>query len=348
MIKPYLLIPFLVCHLYLHTQQAVDFHINIGQATLEFNDESRSRPLKTEIWYPTTDSIKDSDKYITPFIRGYTVRNAALPNTKLPLILLSHGNGGNRLSLEWLAQGLVRQGYIVAAVDHWGNTFDHPIAQEFVKPWERPLDISYVLTALLKDKRYQSIIDEHKIGAAGFSYGGYTVLALAGAVLDYKLLFEFYNSPEGKKEINSIAEFPNLWDQLQDPALVEMAQNLPALKDNRIKAFLAISPGTARGFNNPQQFKEINDPLFIIGAEADQVTPVESFARKYHQLIANSTYYEFSGQVGHYVMLAEANEEMKKELPEPFTDHPSVDRKKIHAKVAALSAEFFNKHLRKK
>lgn len=320
--------------------------INIGQATLEFYDEERSRPIVTELWYPTTDSLKESDKGFSPFVRTFTVRDAKLPLKKHPLIFISHGNGGNRLSMEWLAQSLVQSGYVVAAVDHWGNTHSNKIGIEFVKPWERPLDISFALTKLLENAVYHDIIDEGGIGALGFSYGGYTVLALAGAVLNYELILKFYNSAEGKKEINSIPEFPNLWQQLQNPALIEKMQNVPNLKDNRLSAFFAISPGTARGFSNSKQFENIQNPVFIIGAESDSITPVESYSRKYHKLITHSEYYEFKGKVGHYVMLAEANEEVKKEAPIPFTDDPSVDRHQVHSKVSELAKMFFNKNLK--
>src|SRR4051812_4848761 len=155
--------------------------VNIGERTLQFKDSIRNRPVMTEVWYPTSDTLKGSDKAFSPFIRSYTVRNGKLPQGRLPLIIISHGTGGGRLTLEWLAQALVQNGFIVAAVDHWGNTYDNKIPIEFLKPWERPQDISFAITSLLRDTAFKTAIDEQRIGAAGFSYGGYTVVALAGA-----------------------------------------------------------------------------------------------------------------------------------------------------------------------
>ena len=344
MIKNLLTFVILINSLLAYAQENIS-NTNIGQTTLEFYDEKRARPIILDLWYPTKDSLKESDQTFSPFRREFSVRNAALPSKKLPLIMISHGTGGNRLSLEWLSQNLVKNGYIVAAVDHWGNTFNNAIAIEFLKPWERPLDISFALTKLRENKIFDAIINEDRIGALGFSFGGYTVLALAGAVLDYDLLLRYSNTPEGKKEINSIPEFPNLWKELQNLNLTEMVRSIPNLKDERIKAFFAISPGTARGFNDPKQFKDIERPVFIIGAESDSITPVESYARKYHNLNPKSEYFEFKGKVGHYVMLAEASEELKEEEPIPFTDHPSVDRHTIHNKVSDLAILFFNKTL---
>ena len=345
MFKSFLIFLFLIqCHLVDTQIKAID-EINIGQTTLKYFDEKRDRPMIIEMWYPTIDSLKVSDKNYSPFLKEFTVRDAKFPLKKYPLILISHGNGGNRLSLEWLSHILVKNGYVVAAVDHWGNTFDNAIAIEFVKPWERPIDISFSLNMLLDYPEINSIIDNNKIGVIGFSYGGYTALALAGAELDYELLLQFYNTPEGKLEINSIPEFPNLWKELQNPKLIKMMQNIPNVQDKRIKAVFAISPGTARGFNERRQFKNVEIPVFITGSAADNITPVISYARKYHNLIPHSEYYEFGGMVGHYVMLAEASDHIKKQNPIPFKDHPSVDRHEVHIKVSELVVSFFNKKL---
>src|SRR5690606_22702129 len=267
-------------------------------------------------WYPTSDLLAESDKIYSPFKRFLTVRDATPLDVKHPLILFSHGSGGNRLSLEWLAQALVKEGYIVAAVDHWGNTHDNKIAIEFIKPWERPLDISAVLTCLLDDNMFEEIIDSERIGALGFSFGGYTVMALAGAVLDYPKLLNYYKTKEGLRDLAEIREFPDLSERISDRSFIEMTKNVPSLKDNRIQCFFAISPGTAQGFRDKDQFKQVNDPVSIIGCRADRVTPVAKYARHYHALIDHSEYFEFGGEVGHYVMLAEAGDEVKKEAPE--------------------------------
>jgi predicted dienelactone hydrolase len=149
---------------------------NIGERTFDFMDTSRNRQIITEIWYPTDDILIASDKANSPFVRDYTIRNGHLPTIKYPLIIMSHGTGGSRFTLEWLAQALVKKGFIVAAVDHWGNTFDNKIPLEFVKPWERPLDISFALTSLLNNAELKLIIDTSKIGAAGFHLEGILLL----------------------------------------------------------------------------------------------------------------------------------------------------------------------------
>ena len=317
---------------------------NIGQRTFHFKDEKRNRPLVTEVWYPTSDTLKKTDKKFSPFVRDYTVHDGSLPAAQLPLIMVSHGTGGSRLSLEWLAQSLVKSGYIVAAVDHWGNTSDNKIAVEFIKSWERPQDISFVLTQLLSDKDFKRVIDPQKVGALGFSFGGYTTIALAGGVVDYPVMIKYYRTV-GRKEME-FPEFPGLGHLLYDSTLLEATKHVPNLKDKRIKAFFALSPGTGPGFVRKSQFSDLHGPVFITGSEADSMAPVRTNARLYHRLIVGSHYYEFKGKVGHYVMLAEANDDLKKEAPVPFADDPSVDRHQVHLKIMSLTTDFFNKNLK--
>lgn len=318
-------------------------HYNIGQLTLEFVDENRdNRPVITELWYPTSDSLKESDRRFSPFKREFSVANATPTRGDFPLIMISHGSGGNRFSLEWLAQGLVLEGYVVGAVDHWGGTYENKLPAEYIKPWERPLDMSFALSGILTDPRFKSSIDTSAIGAIGFSYGGHTVLALAGAVIDYTALLDYYQTPQGSADLEAVQEFFGISELIQDESFKGSATELPSLKDNRIKAYFAISPAIAQGFTSKEQFQELTDPVFIVGCQADKVTPVSRYARHYHDLIDDSQYYEFQGEVGHYVMLAQANEAVKQEAPIPFTDHPSVDRSTVHKEVKELAINFLS------
>lgn len=315
----------------------------LGQRTFHFIDDTRNRPVVTEVWYPTEDTLKTGDRINTPFVRYNTVRDGRLPSGKLPLIMLSHGNGGGRLTLEWLAQGLAESGFIVAAVDHWGNTYENPIPIEFLKPWQRPLDISFALTALLADPAVGPIIDRDRIGAIGFSYGGYTVLALAGVVLDYPAMIHAYKTTN-RKELE-LPEMPGLIPLLDDSALQEQIKHIPVVKDRRIKAFFAISPGCGPGVVRAQQVAGVQDALYITGSQSDSMAPVRTNAAKYHGMIAGSHYYEFPGKVGHYVMLGEADEALKKRWPTGFVDDPSVDRHAVHLKADSLAVDFFKQHL---
>jgi len=316
----------------------------IGVRTINLNDTARHRPLITEVWYPATDSIGHHVE--TSFAtHNLLVRDAKLPSGKLPLVLISHGTGGGRLTLHWLAEALANSGFIVAAVDHWGNTFYNKIAIDFVTPWQRPQDISFVLTQLLKDRQFSPTIDRSRIGAAGFSIGGYTVLALAGGKLSWDALQRFFGTPEGKQETN-LPEFPNLMSQVKPEEIEQSFRQSPALKDNRIKAFFAMCPAIGQGFTSAKQFKGVNSPVYIVGAEGDRICPVNTNALHYHQLIKGSEFYLVKGKVGHYTFLNEVPDEVKNQAPVYFTDDTTVNRHAVHEQVSGLAVSFFQQALR--
>jgi len=72
------------------------------------------------------------------------------------------------------------------------------LPQGFARVWERPQDLSIMVDRLLDDPIFGPRIDLRRVGAAGFSIGGYTALALAGGMLDLHALQAAYReSPRG-------------------------------------------------------------------------------------------------------------------------------------------------------
>jgi len=336
---------FIICAFLLPVSASAQ-NITIGEATIRFNDTFRKRPLITEVWYPATDSIQKHNTGFAPFVRMESVKDGKIANKKYPLIMISHGTGGGRLTLEWLVDILVQNGFMVAAVDHWGNTYDNKIAIDFVTPWQRPRDISFVLTGLLNDAKFGPTIDKNRIGMAGFSLGGYTTIALAGGVLNFDALKKFTNSPTGQKEVN-IPEFPGLMEVIKTGKPDESFRNSPQhLKDKRFKAYFAVCPALGQGFTDPLQFKEVDKPLYMVEVESDSITPYKTNAEHYHALIPASQYFLINGKANHYVFLGEAADPVKKEAPIYFVDDPSVDRHAIHQQVGEMAAVFFKQNLK--
>jgi predicted dienelactone hydrolase len=132
----------------------------------------------------------------------------AAPPKGYPVVLFSHGFVGCSVQSVFLTEGLARAGYFVLAPDHrdaaCGQSHDGRIferlstirSQEpFHDPstWseatyrDRGADLEAILDTILKNKSFQGVpIDAGRIGLAGHSLGGYTVLALAGAWPSWK------------------------------------------------------------------------------------------------------------------------------------------------------------------
>ncbi|MEM0929377.1 MAG: prolyl oligopeptidase family serine peptidase [Pseudomonadota bacterium] len=136
--------------------------------------------------------------------------------------------------MMWLGRALAEEGYIAVAVDHHGNT----AAEESFDPrgfrtwWERSRDLTFALDALLANDTFGRLIDQDRLGAAGFSLGGYTVTALAGGQTDRELFRAFCASEQADATCHPQPEYPNADADLE--ALIEadpsIAQQLQAYK----------------------------------------------------------------------------------------------------------------------
>lgn len=321
------------------------FHI--GQKSVTYVDESRKRPLLTEVWYPTLDHptktvSKGNQKELFKTIQ--TVRGATIANGKHPLLLVSHGTGGNRFSLTWFIEKMVKEGYIVVSLDHYGNSTFNKIPREFVKWWERAIDVKFVLTQILKDKQIGTKVDTWKIGGVGFSLGGYTNIALAGGYVDRDVREN--QSPEDRQMPPEFPETDEIIDFEKDSLIVSSYNTYKyKVKDSRIKAFFVMAPAIGFGFHSKNQTEKITAPLFIVAGKGDKNTPIANNALNYHHLIESSKLHLYDENVGHYVFLNEPTEFGKQVAPAITIDHPKVNRKQIHEKTLELALEFFEAHL---
>jgi predicted dienelactone hydrolase len=164
-------------------QQA--FAGDVGIKTIRVDDPVRARNFETLIWYPAAAGGKEENVGGNPLFVGVpALRDAHISDGKYPLIVLSHGSGGNAANLAWLASALAADGFMVAAPNHPGTTSGDSQPKETVKIWNRPMDLSVLLTQILGNAEIGPHVNESQVGLAGFSLGGHAVLSAAGAVAD--------------------------------------------------------------------------------------------------------------------------------------------------------------------
>ncbi|CAM1341919.1 alpha/beta hydrolase family protein [Tenacibaculum amylolyticum] len=322
-------------------------HYQIGQQSVTFTDITRNRPLLTEIWYPTLDKTTQNTSKANKkelFKTISTIPNASIPNKKFPLLIVSHGTGGNRFSLTWFIEKMVQKGYIVVSLDHYGNSTFHKLPREFVKWWERAIDVQFVLTNMLNDQKFATKIDTSKIGGVGFSLGGYTNIALAGGYVDRTIREN--ESPEHREMPPEFPKTDEVIDFENDSLIVSSYLKYKDLvKDDRMKAFFVMAPAIGFGFHSKEQTKTIEAPVFIVAGKGDTNTPIQQNALNYHKLIPTSELHLLGEDVDHYIFLNEPTEFGKKVAPQITIDKEGVDRKQIHDEVTALAIDFFEQYL---
>ncbi len=175
----------------------------VGVRTQELTDILRKRKLPVEFWYPAIEEYrgqdlnrKTQDKFrLLGKVRQEAVRDAQLEESCYPLIIFSHGFSGHRRQTTHLCCHLASHGYIVASVDHIGNTFMEMIenftkgmsAEEMAEnskksALNRPLDIIFLIDNIILGNTWISpeFIDSKHIGMTGHSFGGWTTLVVAG------------------------------------------------------------------------------------------------------------------------------------------------------------------------
>jgi pimeloyl-ACP methyl ester carboxylesterase len=121
---------------------------------------------------------------------------------KQPVIIFSHGFHGCATQSRFLMKAFASAGYIVFAPNHRDATCNNGQASLFDRAqtpfrdpaaWgentflDRAEDIWNLIDALHKDETFQTRLDWSRLGLAGHSLGGYTVLGLAGAWSSWKL-----------------------------------------------------------------------------------------------------------------------------------------------------------------
>lgn len=292
------------------TAQAADTRAqpSVGTDTRAFEDPQRrnwtgtgQRPLRTMLWYPAAGIAfrvgNEADDSAAMPANASTVSAAG---TRLPLILVSHGSGSQAAHMDWLARTLAMKGYLVASVDHSGSAEEElhsrPTPSDHFG-WERAIDLRTVLDLLLEDPAFGPMIDRQRIGAAGFSLGGTTVLWLAGARLDLENLR--HSAPPMPPAIAPAIERLLQLPETSPVAREAQARAEQSHRDPRIRSVFALAPAMGFGFNEAG-LRGIEVPVRIVVGRDDPVTPPATNARVFANGIAGAGYVELPGERGHY------------------------------------------------
>lgn len=217
--------------------------ITIRQFTLK--DARRSREIPVDLYEP------------------------AQPTQTKPVVIITHGRGSIRSELAYLAEHLASHGYIVITPEHPGSNQEYLdrnltlMASEFL---DRPQDLSFILDHLetlnQQDQRLRGTLATDQVLVLGYSFGGGTALAIAGAEMQIDSLRQTCQNPVIQLNLAALTQC--------------VASGLPQdryqLFDSRVKGVIALNP-TASLLFGETGLQQLQVPTLIFTTSADQVTP---------------------------------------------------------------------------
>ncbi|MGB4108061.1 MAG: hypothetical protein WBK55_09760 [Alphaproteobacteria bacterium] len=237
----------------------------------EFNDETRGRIIPFKLYYPAGEGLP----------------------SKVPVIIWSHGYGGNRDGAGFLSRYVASHGYVIIHLTHtgsdsslWEGKPGHPWDVLKKSPITRAMtverfqDVPAVLDRLPKwaaeNPEVGALMDLETLGMSGHSFGAMTTQAMAGE------------------------NFPGDHDS--------PAGELVSYKEKRFKAGIAYSPVPIRKLHGETPEKHfygpISLPIFYMTGTNDD-SPLEGFTYDRRVVV-----YDYTGAAEKYLLVLRSGDHM--------------------------------------
>jgi predicted dienelactone hydrolase len=286
------------------------------------------RQAQGAVWYPSPTSTQETrvGPYVVPLARGGTLQDG-----QLPLIVISHGTGGSLAAHVSLAIALADAGYVVAALSHPADHSQDTSGFGTPAQWvDRVRDLARLVDHITTTWRGAAQVDSRRIGAFGFSAGGYTVLTAMGARPDFAKLPVF------------CSEHPQ--DQLC-PALMARWDTMAGVPsppaDARLRAAVVAAPGLG-ALMNPQALRARASEVQLWLAEDDEVLPNAQHGDIVAKALGEAADKRIVPHAGHYAFITPCPPRLAEVVPAICRDAPNFDRQAFQQRFNAEVVQFFN------
>lgn len=251
----------------------------------------RAEPVTVHIWYPTTATGPATTIGENALFWGFPAYPDGRPKPgPHPVVLMSHGSGGKAFRHLWLATRLAAAGFIVIAPDHPGSTSGDSDPARTLQLWDRPADLSALTQWISTSPPLGLQPDLDHIGAFGFSMGGFSVMASAGAQVSLDQFTDYCTTYAGQIDCG--------WYQSAgiDLAALDRAMFEQANHDPRISAVVALDPALARA-TTLTSLARIDTPVLVINLGSAQAMPSQMDATAMASVIPGARHMNINGAV---------------------------------------------------
>ncbi len=290
------------------------------------------KPIPVAIWYPSLASPQERSMgtFSQPVASG-----GAVEGTGLPLILISHGNGGYKYSHHDTALELANAGFVVMAVTHPGDNYaDQSAAADIL---ERPKHIVAALDYMLQQWQHKGRIAPSRVGIFGFSSGGFTALVNIGGQPDLGKVFTHCAAHPEQYVCALISKHGDLAKRAGMSVTAQM-------HDRRIRA--AVIAALAIGFTfDAAALSKIDVPVQLWRAEEDMVVPHPWYAENVRVSLPRKPDYHVVPRAGHFDFLAPCTDKLATVAPQICASQEGFDRAAFHRRFNADVIAYFKKVL---
>ncbi|MGA7816376.1 alpha/beta hydrolase family protein [Caballeronia sp.] len=286
-------------------------------------------PLTVGIWYPTnapatSHALANFTQTVAP--------DAPIAGNRLPLVVMSHGGAGWYGGHYDTAIALAQAGFVAAALSHAGDTFDDQSG--VLQLWRRPAQLHRLVDYMLDKWRWHGQLDAARVGAFGFSNGGFTVLVAAGGIPDLSKIGPFCETQPDQ----------DLCEALQHAGVdLHFAAQVPAdawVHDPRIRAAVIAAPSFGFAFGRAG-LSGVRAPVQLWSAADDRHQPHPYYDEAVRDDLPRAPEYHVIANAGHYDFLPPCDARLSRLRPEICNSLPDFDRAAFHEHFNADVVQFF-------
>lgn len=300
----------------------------VGFQHLSIPDPQGGEPLEIGVWYPTATAGAPQPLELYTQIVAI---DAPVEGRGLPLIVMSHGHGGSFAGHYDTAEALAEAGFVAASVTHNGDSWKDSSRATHLE--DRPRQLEALTAYMLERWGGRERLDASRVGAFGFSAGGFTVLALAGGEPDLSTL------------VPHCREHPDFFDcHIMASGKPDMSQRPIWTHDPRIKAVVAASPAIGFAFGKAA-LRNVNAKVQLWRGEDDPVLPNPYYAEAVRQNLPAAPDMHVVPHMGHFEFLAPCTAAMAQRIPEICVHEPSFDPVAFHSSFNREVVRFFHASL---
>jgi predicted dienelactone hydrolase len=296
------------------------------------------KPLVVGVWYPTSASAQDHP--LGAYVQT-VAPDAPVAGEHLPLIVMSHGNGGTYQNNYDTAVALAKAGFVAAAVSHTGDTHDDQSRAVYVM--DRPQHLHRLIDYMLSEWPDHARLEADRVGVFGFSIGGFTALVAVGGVPDLSLTEahakahpEYYDAQVAKRSGAS------------PEAIAMLRAKLPAstwVHDPRIKAAVVAAPALGYTFGR-EGLKDVTVPVQLWRAEKDRILPHPDYAEAVRIALPTPPEYHVVENADHFDFMAPCTNMLRQVAPMICVSQPGFDRTVFHQTFNADVVRFFKEAMK--